>query len=286
MLFTIAIPTYNNAKTISKAIESAINQDYKDEYEVLIVNNASTDETAEVLTQYSSNPRVRVETNETTVDLFANHNVCFEKAKGDYVLFIHSDDVLYPYALTILNDRIKQRHYPPRYIVWGHSMFRDYQTGLDAVGQRLNEVFGGALAIRCFLNAAGLTPSGTCYSRQSILNIGAFPPMSTRTSPMDWYILLWAAINCFEFEMIDRMFFYRTDASTAINSISVKEINHDKKEMFDILFKRLNSTQKNSLLFYILRYGSYNLIKLHKEHYSLTELLLARIKHFMQVVFG
>ena len=286
MLFTIAIPTYNNGDIVSKAINSAINQNYEEKYEVLIVNNASTDNTKDVLSKYESNPKVRVKTNETTVDQFENHNVCFREAKGDYVVFIHSDDELYPYALSIYAEELKRRQYPPRFILWGHSMFRDYQTGLDAVGQRLNEVFGGALAIRCFLNAAGLAPSGTCYSRQAILNIGAFPPMSTRTSPLDWYILLWAAINCFEFEMIDRMVFLRTDASTATNSMPIKQVNDDKKEMFDILFSKLNSNQKKSILSYILHYGSYKLIKLHKEHYSFIELFLARIKYIKQVVLG
>lgn len=69
MLFTIAIPTYNNASTIRNAVDSALNQDYNQEYEILIVNNASTDSTLDKLSDYTDS-KVRIVSNERTVDLF------------------------------------------------------------------------------------------------------------------------------------------------------------------------------------------------------------------------
>lgn len=59
MLFTIAIPTYNNASTIRNAVDSALNQDYNQEYEILIVNNASTDSTLDKLSDYTDS-KVRI----------------------------------------------------------------------------------------------------------------------------------------------------------------------------------------------------------------------------------
>jgi len=284
MLFTIAIPTYNNASVVSKAIDSAINQDYKEDYEVLIVNNASTDNTVEVLETYKSNPKVRIISNEKTVDQFQNHNVCFREAKGDYVVFIHSDDELCPYALSVYAERIMMRRYPPRYILWGHSMFRDYYDSLKAVGQRLNEVFGGAPSLRCFVNAAGLTPSGTCYSRESILRIGGFPEMKTKSTPLDCYILFWAAFNKFEFEMIDRMVFLRMDASTAVRSQSRTQILEDMKDMFDILFAKLDENQKCSLLSCIINYGSFYLVRLFKNNYSWKQRIKAGLRNLNQTI--
>lgn len=246
MLFTIAIPTYNNASTVLEAVKSALNQDYNDEYEILIVNNASTDDTAKVLGSLCDS-RIRIVTNQVTVDLFQNHNVCFQEAKGDYVLFCHSDDILLPNALRILAEKIIQRGYPSRYILWGRSMFRDYYQVIKSAGYGLNQIICGEKALECFVRIYGLTPSGTCYSRKSILEIGAFPTMKTKTTPLDWYIMVWAIFNFFEMEMIDRIIFIRKFASTAKN-VPKSRISSDSKDVFDILWNCLDNQQRGQFI--------------------------------------
>jgi len=281
MLFTIAIPTYNNAKTVSKAIESAINQDYKDEYEILVVNNASTDETANIISAYAEMPKVRIVTNSETVDLFANHNVCFQEASGEYVLFIHSDDKLCENALTILDEEIRKCHYPKRFIIWGHSMMYDFQTRIEEGGQSLNQPFCGENAAACFLKG-GLTPSGTCYSRKSILEIGGFPKMKSRITPHDWYVLIWAAFNYFEFEMVSRLIYIRTDYTTSASVKSSNQISTANKEMFGMLFEKFNSSQKKKFLDIVAHYGSLYLINLLKREFSYKDLLKARFRSIIR----
>ena len=105
MLFSILIPTYNNEKTIAKTIESALNQDYKGDYEIVIVNNASTDATLSVIESYDD-AKIKLITNPSTVHMYENHNICIENALGDYVVFCHSDDELMPEALKILAKKI------------------------------------------------------------------------------------------------------------------------------------------------------------------------------------
>jgi len=65
MLFTIAIPTFNNENTILTAIKSALNQDIDIEYEVLVVNNASTDLTLEKIKSIKSS-KMRIINNKLT----------------------------------------------------------------------------------------------------------------------------------------------------------------------------------------------------------------------------
>ena len=165
-------------------------------------------------------------------------------------------------------------------------MFRDYMDSLRKVGQNLNEVFGGAPAVRCFLNAAGLAPSGTCYSRKALLEIGGFPPMKTKRTPHDWYILFWAAFNCFEFEMIDRMVFVRMDASTAGRGQSVNQIMSDKRDMFNILLSKLNENQKRKLFSEVLRYGPYNLIKMFNKEYTMPQKIFAKLRSLYRMTIG
>lgn len=277
MLFTIAIPTYNNASTIKSAVDSALNQDYNQDYEVLVVNNASTDSTLEKLSDYTSS-KIRIVSNEKTVDLFQNHTICFREAKGDYVLFCHSDDVLFPFALRLLSERISLRGFPTRYIVWGRSMFRDYYASMRLADYSLNDVVSGQYSLFCF--TSGLTPSGTCYSRKSILEIGAFPAMKSKITPLDWYIMIWAAFNCFEFEMMDRLLFKREYASTA------KEIGREEwliscKDALDILLEHLTEQQKQELFTVFLKINSWYSYPYWKMHVSLKR----RIRYVIRQMF-
>jgi glycosyltransferase involved in cell wall biosynthesis len=98
--FSVCIPTYNRAHLISAAIDSVLAQDFND-YELLIVDNASTDNTQKVLKRYTDH-RIRVIRNPATVSMYANHNICVEQARAEWVVFLHSDDVFFPSALTVL----------------------------------------------------------------------------------------------------------------------------------------------------------------------------------------
>lgn len=285
MLISITIPTYNNASIVGKAIESAINQDYQEDYEVLIVNNASTDNTSEILDKYKDNPKVRIVTNPSTVELLENHNVCLREAKGDYVVFLHSDDELFENALTIISERLKMRHCPRRYILWGHSALTDFQVAIETGGQRINQVFGGEFAHRAFLHKGGLPPTGVCYSRESLLEIGAFPPAKSPLTPHDWYIMLWASFNFFEFEMMDRMILKRIASTTSKIATSMKQIDMVNIEMFGVLFEHLNSTQKSKFLNSVLQYGPLYLINLLKENYTKSQLLKAKLKNIKRRLF-
>jgi glycosyltransferase involved in cell wall biosynthesis len=213
ILFTIAIPTYNNEKTIEKAIFSCLNQDTDIPYEVLVINNASEDNTANILNQYNDE-KIRIITNEKTVTLFENHNVCIRNASGKYIVFCHADDLLEDHAIKTLANKLQKRQFPKKYIVWGHSMFRDYSAKLiNQAGFSYNEIIVGEYAPLAFLYG-GLTPSGTCYSRDTFLEMGGF--LETEyTEPSDYTTMIYLAMNGFRFEMIDEMILWREDASTA-----------------------------------------------------------------------
>lgn len=255
MLLTIAIPTYNNEKTIARAIHSSINQDYDDDYEILIANNSSTDRTLEVIESFKDK-KIRVITNSETYDMYTNHNICLREAKGDYVLFCHSDDELLPHTLKVISAKLKERFYPSKFVLWGHSVFRDFYYSIEKGKQNLNTVFGGSVALDCFM-CGGLTPSGTCYSRKSLLDIGGFPVSKSRAPEMDWAILIIAAFNHFEFEMIDRLVFKRTGPSTAFTNLSRKEETEIHRDTFRILFSNITEEQKSlfviRLLVHIIR---------------------------------
>jgi len=93
-LVSICIPTYNRADMIGMAVESALNQSYRN-IEVIVVDNASSDSTDDVISCYKDE-RLRYEKNPENLGLFGNFNRCIELARGRYIHILHSDDYIDP----------------------------------------------------------------------------------------------------------------------------------------------------------------------------------------------
>ncbi|MGB9734617.1 MAG: glycosyltransferase [bacterium] len=100
---SICIPTFNRARLIKDAIDSVLSQQYSN-YEIVIVDDGSIDDTANVISSYH-NPRIRYIRKEHS-GAPSTRNICIKEARGDYILWLDSDDVLLPgilqtYAETI-----------------------------------------------------------------------------------------------------------------------------------------------------------------------------------------
>lgn len=93
-LVSIVITSYNRAHWIGQAIESALNQDYPN-LEIIISDNASTDNSNEIILSYCKDPRIKYSRNEKNIGMLPNfRKAFFELAKGDYITNISSDDYL------------------------------------------------------------------------------------------------------------------------------------------------------------------------------------------------
>ena len=93
-LVTIAIPTYNNAAYIADAVKSAMAQDYPN-LEIIILDDASEDNTQDLVTPYENDPRVRYYRNDRNIGRVANyHKALHEQARGEWYLNLDGDDYL------------------------------------------------------------------------------------------------------------------------------------------------------------------------------------------------
>ncbi len=105
---SICIPVYNRADYISEAIESALNQTYEN-FEIVIVDDGSTDGTRNILNRYAANKRVKIIYKEHT-NAPDTRNRAIAEASGDYILWLDSDDVLRPHLLSTYGNVL--RNYP------------------------------------------------------------------------------------------------------------------------------------------------------------------------------
>jgi len=94
-LITVAITSYNYARYIATTVSSALDQDFP-QIEVLIVDDASTDDTDTVIAPFLSDGRVRYVKNPTNIGVTQNHNRALALARGAYIIFVSSDDMLLP----------------------------------------------------------------------------------------------------------------------------------------------------------------------------------------------
>lgn len=93
-LVSICIPVFNGASLIFRALESCINQTYKN-IEVIVVDNASSDRTKEIVLKYAQkDPRIKYFRNETNIGPVLNLHKSFQLASGDFIQFLCHDDWL------------------------------------------------------------------------------------------------------------------------------------------------------------------------------------------------
>lgn len=104
--FSIVIPTYNHAHYIKRCLNSIVDQTYKN-WEAIVVNNFSEDNTIEIVEGYND-PRIRLINNANGGIIAVSRNKGISEAKGDWICFLDSDDWWYPnkleFSLPYLND--------------------------------------------------------------------------------------------------------------------------------------------------------------------------------------
>jgi len=101
---SVIIPTYNRANLIPQAIDSVLQQTFSD-FEIIVVDDGSTDDTEAVVRAYGDRVRYVWTPNGGTGHA---RNVGMQHALGRYFTFLDSDDLLYPYALE-LETRLLER---------------------------------------------------------------------------------------------------------------------------------------------------------------------------------
>lgn len=93
---SVIIPCYNQAHFLKEAIESVLGQTYQ-RFEIIVIDDGSMDNTSEVANSWSGVRCIRQENQ----GLPASRNVGLRESKGDYLIFLDSDDRLLPEALEI-----------------------------------------------------------------------------------------------------------------------------------------------------------------------------------------
>ncbi len=129
--FTIGVPVYNTEKYIAECMDSILKQDFVN-YEIICVNDGSTDKSLSILTDYAQkDSRVKVIDRENS-GLTAVRNTVFMYARGEYICMIDSDDLMAENALSNAYNHILKNNYPD-VLHTGNRQFYDSDTKRENV---------------------------------------------------------------------------------------------------------------------------------------------------------
>ena len=104
-MISVVIPVYNGENTVARAVESALKQDA--EMEILVIDDCSTDKTAEVLRHYMDTQQISYVRNEKNLGVAESRNRGVALAKGDFVAFLDADDFWLEGKLGAQLERLK-----------------------------------------------------------------------------------------------------------------------------------------------------------------------------------
>ena len=106
--FSVIISSYNYAHYLPQTVNSILDSSFQN-FELIIVNDGSTDNTSEILKQYKNNPKIRIIEQENQ-GLSISRNNAMKIAKGKYFWFVDADDWIDKDALAILWSKTKGKY--------------------------------------------------------------------------------------------------------------------------------------------------------------------------------
>lgn len=188
---SVCIPSYNHGKYIGACIESVLAQIF-DDWEMVIVDNSSSDNTQEVVRDFAD-PRIRFYKNETNIGVARNWNRCGSFARGEYVGFLQSDDQYLP---RMLDRSVAFLDARPR-VGFTHSSFHR----IDSDGNFIDSMsrwghdheMDGLTALRQLAMSCYITPSTVVMRRAWFNDVGGFDE-SFRYN-IDWS--MWMRLSLF-----------------------------------------------------------------------------------------
>ena len=161
-LVSIIMPSYNTEEYISKSIESVLTQTYKN-WELIIVDDCSSDKTDEVVRSYLSDNRIHYLKNEKNCGAAYSRNTALREAKGKWIAFLDSDDLWMPEKLEKQLSFMKSNGYFFSYTNYEEIDVNGKQTGVKVTGPRkvtktgmYNYCWPGCLTVMYDSNIIGL----------------------------------------------------------------------------------------------------------------------------------
>lgn len=231
--FSIIIPTYNRAKHLAEVVLSVLQQEFES-YELIIVDDGSTDETEKVIEPFLSS-QVRYYRTDNFERSHAR-NEGARLARGEYLNFFDSDDLMYPDRLQKVFDFIERRNRPD--VMYTHYDLIDESKRIVGSTNRYYKSFTKDIIFNNFL------ATGSVFLKRSIAIVNRFEEDRRIITAEDWE--LWLRVHAkhdFE-ECTERTFAIVQHENRSLSTISSERIEERDKYLIDLVKNRKQQMEK------------------------------------------
>ena len=187
MLFSVIMPCFNRRHLIGASIESVLNQNLDDsEYELIVIDDGSTDGSYEFLNRkYGDRLVLLCQKNQGPG---AARNKGIERARGEYISFLDSDDQWYPWTLSVYKQVI-EKHGKPSFISSLAKVFEgEVLLDINQDQAFISNDFS------CFYETSfmkyWLLPGATCIRRSELEKVGKFTCSHINAEDTDLWLKL------------------------------------------------------------------------------------------------
>jgi len=227
---SICVPAYNAATHLEALIDAVLGQSFAD-WELIILNNASTDATGAILDKIQAarpDPRIRVVTNETTLKMVDNFNAVLGYATGEFIKLICADDLPSRDCLEKQIDSL--RKHPDvvmvagsRIIINHHSKELFKRSGIKKTGT----YDGKEMIRRCIIAGANIIGDPVCvmWRRSATQKLGGFDNSIVYCFDMEyWYRILTLGNLYYDTSPVGFYRIHKKSAGTGLAGVAVEDI--------------------------------------------------------------
>jgi hypothetical protein len=192
-LVSVIIPTYNRADLLPRALDSVLEQTF-DDFEVLVIDDASTDDTREVIQAYADSP-VQYMRQPKNRGVSAARNRGLREAKGELIAFLDSDDEWLPKKLKLQVQRFREQPEHVGLVYTGATMIYDDGTEKEKRPTRQGEVYDDLL-VKNFVYPT----SGIMVRASAAEQVGLFDEQMPANEDWDYWL---RCTRQFEIDYVD-----------------------------------------------------------------------------------
>lgn len=225
---SIIIPTYNRAEYLKQSIESALTQTYT-QYEVLVVDDGSTDNTKEIIDSFKSERLRHIKKEHSGAPATRNRGI--KEAKGEFIIWLGSDDILMPEAIATYMKALKK--FPTVDVFYGNILVTDEKLNKLMELKYLDWYKRNAELLTKMFNSNCIPDGGSMIKKDCFTRVGGYDEAFLRAHDYEFWVRL---IKFAQFKYIDQTILKWRWHGKNMSSGTIKiDTNYDIRVIYKML---------------------------------------------------
>lgn len=221
-LVSVIIPVYNVEKYLEKCVQSVLNQDFSD-YEIILIDDGSADKSGEIAdTLARTNSKITI-IHQKNMGQGGARNTGIEKAAGEYLLFVDSDDYIKENTLSFLYDTAKKNN--SDMVLFGMDFVDESGKSVSTLvpGDSGTENLAGRELMRCLINDT--------YAADKLYKRSLFVDNNIKFLNRVWYedfgVIMMLALFAEKITLTDKILYYYLQRDSSTMHIKNTDKNED-----------------------------------------------------------